>query len=89
MDISLGVLALKDSFGTVVAIVAQSPESYITLGGKTSVSSCLKGTNGEPVFFAGRAGGVLEWAQKHGLRYETHDVTLDTDTRQVKSWKLV
>ena len=88
MNVSLGVLVIEDSFGTVVVSVAQTPESHIALGG-TPASSCLKDSNGELVFFAGRAGGVKAWAETHGLRYEAHNVTLDTKTRQVKDWQQI
>jgi hypothetical protein len=86
MDVSLGVVVIEDSFGAVVVCVAQSPESHVAFGGTMTASSCLKDANGKPVLFAGRAGGVLAWAEEHGLKCETHAVTLDTKTRQVKNW---
>jgi hypothetical protein len=89
MDVSLGVLVIEDSFGAVVVCVAQSPESHVAFGGTVTPAGYLKDAKGKPVFFAGRAGGVLAWAEEHGLKCETHAVTLDTKTRQVKDWHQV
>jgi hypothetical protein len=89
MEVSLGVLIIEDFFGTVVVGVAESPESHIAFGGTMAAAKCLKDPSGELVLFAGRAAGVLAWAEKHGMKCETHAVTLDTETQQVKRWQQV
>ena len=86
MQTQIAVIVVRDRHGGIAVDAAQDPDSLIGLGRTRSGLMVLRGMDGRPVCYEGRAGGVEGWAVENGMEYEQHILELDLSARKVLKW---